>query len=106
VTYYVPAFPSSIRAVRRIGTAFTKQQPQIGELIGEKLLGARFTREDAIAMCGYILVSIEADRPDKMRSLDYSIKVEKAEIIGIPCVDDGKGWRDAFIGVPLAADGD
>jgi hypothetical protein len=97
--FYVPAFHLDMSRMRALSLKYTEEQPELGELLGEKLTHAVYTKTDAERFARYVFVSIEAEKSDTLKHLDYELTVENAWILGVPFVEDKGVFKDAIFGM-------
>lgn len=98
-TFAVPAFHTPLRAAARLTRRYTEQLPQLGERLGERLLGGRYGVEDAQKLAHYALIASEVEKPDLLKQLRYEIEFGTARLLGVPFVAGEKGLADAVFGI-------
>lgn len=103
ITFYIPAFYCSIDALKHLATQFTMSNPVASpQKYNTKLVGFAYGKEDAKKLAEFILISLEAEKNDVMKSFSYKINFESMEILGIPFykMPNGK-LKDAILGIEL-----
>jgi hypothetical protein len=65
-----------------------------------KLVGFAYGKEDAKKFSEFILISIEAEKKDTMKTFEYRIDYNAFEILGIPFYKAPSGkFKDALLGI-------
>jgi hypothetical protein len=96
-TFAVPAFQAPLAAITLLTRRYTEAQPQLGERLGERLLGGCYGVEDARKLAHYALIVSEVDKPDTLRDLRYEIDFGPPRLLGVPFVRAGEAvLEDAF----------
>ncbi len=93
VNFYVPAFDAPLETVKEIAMHFTVSQPKYEKTDGRgrALAGCAHSEEFARGFADFVLLSLEAEKPDTMRSIDYSLDFTGSSILAVPFVTlDGK----------------
>ncbi len=103
ITFYIPAFYCSIEAMKNLATQFTMRNPVASpQKYNTKLVGFAYGKEDAKKLAEFILISLEAEKSDTMKSFNYDMKFESMEILGIPFYKQGNGrLKDAVLGIEI-----
>jgi hypothetical protein len=104
VLFYVPAFWMPIESVKQIGVTFTtKNAVPSPEKYNVKLTGFNFTKEDAKKIAEFIFLSIEAEKSDMVRNINYDLKVKGYKVLGVPFYKQPNGrLKDAITGIEIA----
>lgn len=103
IIFYIPAFYCPIETMKNLATQFTIKHPVASpQKYNTKLTGFAYGKEDAKKLAEFILISLEAEKSDTMKSFKYDMKFESMEILGIPFykLPDGR-FRDAVLGIEL-----
>ena len=95
-TFVVPAFHCPLDALTALTRAYTSSPIELGERLGERLLGGRFGVGDARKLAHYALIASEVGKPDTLRQLRYDISFGEARLLGVPFVRDGERLVDAL----------
>jgi hypothetical protein len=85
-TFAVPAFHAPLLAVATLVRRYTEKLPELGEKLGERLLGGCYGVRDAKKLAHYALISSEVEKPDTLKQLRYEIKFGKPRLLGVPFV--------------------
>ncbi|MDQ3022402.1 MAG: hypothetical protein M3R36_17825 [Bacteroidota bacterium] len=103
ITFYIPAFYCSIDALKNLSSQFTIKNPVASpQKYSTKLIGFAYGKEDAKKLAEFILISLEAEKSDTMKSFSYKINFESMEILGIPFYKLPNGrLKDAVLGIEL-----
>ena len=80
---------------------YTQALPNLGEKLGERLIGGSYGVEDARKLAHYALVASEIDKPDTLTALRYDIEFARESLLGVPFVRRGSRVEDAVFGVTL-----
>ncbi len=103
VMFYVPAFWMNIDSVKNIGVNFTMKNPVASpQKYNVKMSGFNFSKEDARKIAEFIFLSIEAEKSDTIRNIQYDIQVKNMRILGMPFYQQPNGkLRDAVLGIEI-----
>jgi len=101
--FYVPAFWLTIDSVKSIGGTFTMKNPVASpQKYNVKMSGFNFSKEDARKIAEFIFLSIEAERSDTIRDIQYEMNVKSTQVLGIPFYKLSNGrWKDAVLGIEV-----
>jgi len=101
--FYVPAFWMTIDSVKNIGGAFTTKNPVSSpQKYNVKMTGFNFSKEDAYKIAQFIFLSIEAEKSDTIRDIQYELVVNKTRVLGIPFYElPNHRWKDAVLGIEV-----
>ncbi|MBK8551699.1 MAG: hypothetical protein IPL53_11800 [Ignavibacteria bacterium] len=103
IIFYIPAFYCPIETMKNLATQFTIKHPVASpQKYNTKLTGFAYGKEDAKKLAEFILISLEAEKSDTMKSFNYDMKFESMEILGIPFykLPDGR-FKDAVLGIEM-----
>ncbi len=98
-TFAVPAFHAPLPAVTTLVRRYTEKLPELGEKLGERLLGGRYGVGDAKKLAHYALIASEVERPDTLKQLRYEIEFGKPRLLGVPFVHRDAKLVDAIFGI-------
>ena len=98
-TFAVPAFHAPLPAVAALVRRYTEKLPQLGEKMGERLLGGRYGVRDAKKLAHYALIASEVEKPDTLKQLRYEIEFGKPRLLGVPFVHRDAKMVDAVFGI-------
>ncbi len=103
VLFYVPAFWMTIESVKNLGGTFTTKNPVASpQKYNVKMTGFNFNKEDAKKIAEFIFLSIEAEKSDTMRNIDYDMDVKSIRVLGIPFYKQANGkLKDAVLGIEV-----
>ncbi len=103
VLFYVPAFWMTIDSVKNIGGTFTLKNPVASpQKYNVKMTGFNFSKDDAKKIAEFIFLSIEAEKSDTLKSIQYKLDVKSTEVLGIPFYKQPNGkLRDAVLGIEI-----
>ncbi len=97
--FVVPAFATPLERATTLADRYTAAFPQLGERLGEKLLGGIYSLEDAHKLAHFTFIAGEVEKPGILRDLDYKIQFEEPSLLGVPFTRDGKSWKDLIFGL-------
>jgi hypothetical protein len=98
-TFAVPAFHAPLAAVATLTRRYTEKLPELGERLGERLVGGRYGVLDAKKLAHYALIASEVEKPDLLKQLRYTIEFGRPRLLGVGFVRrDGK-VVDAIFGI-------
>lgn len=103
VLFYVPAFWMTIDSVKNIGGTYTQRNPVASpQKYNVKMTGVNFSKDDARKLAEFIFLSIEAEKSDTLRNIQYEMDVKSAEMLGIPFYKlPNGGFKDAVLGIEV-----
>jgi hypothetical protein len=103
ITFYVPAFWLTIESVKNIGSQFTLRNPVPNpEKFNVKITGFTFNKDDAKKIAEFIFLSVEAEKNDTIRNINYDLKINSYRVLGIPFYKQPNGkLRDAVLGIEV-----
>jgi hypothetical protein len=83
--FYVPAYICPLAQLQSLGADLTRRQPALQErpAIGP-LQGCTFLPEDARRAAEFVVLTIEAARPDKLRSVQFTLQLAPPELWVLP----------------------
>lgn len=104
VLFYVPAFWMNIDSVKNIGSALTTKNPVTApEKYKVQMCGFHFTKEDAKKIAEFIFLSIEAEKSDTIKNINYTLDVKSIGVLGIPFYKQQNGkLKDALLGIEVS----
>ncbi len=103
VLFYVPAFWMTIESAKTIGGQFTTKNPVASpQKYNVKMTGFNFSKEDAKKITEFIFLSVEAEKSDTVRNIDYNIDTKTISVLGVPFYKQPNGrLRDAVLGIEI-----
>ena len=75
--------------------------PELGEKIGERLVGGCYGVRDAEKLAHFAVIASEVEKPDVLKQLDYEIRFGTARLLGVPFQLEDETWRDAIYGIKV-----
>lgn len=103
IKFYIPAFYCPLESMKNLATQFTMKNPVASpQKYNTSLVGFAYGKEDAKKLSEFILISLEAEKNDVMKSFKYKMEYDSMEILGIPFykMPDGK-MKDAILGINI-----
>jgi hypothetical protein len=81
VRLFVPAYACSLEELERVGADLTQQQPrwEAGSPAGP-LRGCTLLPEEARAAAEFVVLTIEADQKDKLKTVEFVLEVGEPEL--------------------------
>lgn len=103
IKFYVPAFFCELEKMKNLALAFTTSNPVASpQKFNTPLVGFNYGKEDAKKLSEFLLITIEAEKSDTIKTFNYDIKFEKLEILGIPFYRlPNNKLKDALMGVEI-----
>jgi hypothetical protein len=103
ILFYVPAFWMTIESAKIIGGQFTTKNPVASpQKYNVKMTGFNFSKDDAKKITEFIFLSIEAEKSDTIRNIDYNINTKTIQVLGIPFYKQPNGrLKDAVLGIEI-----
>ena len=103
IKFYVPAFTCDLEKMKNIALAFTSSNPAPSpQKFNTKLIGFNYGKEDAKKLSEFLLITIEAEKSDTMKTFEYDIQYEKLEILGVPFYRlPNNRLKDALMGIEI-----
>ena len=98
-TFAVPSFHAPLPAVAALVRSYTEKLPELGERLGERLVGGRYGVGDAKKLAHYALIASEVEKPDTLKQLRYEIRFGEPRLLGVPFVRRGDKMVDAVFGI-------
>jgi hypothetical protein len=87
--FYVPAFPASLEKIETLGADLTRKQVLLNAgPAASALTQCTLFPADARHAVEFIVLTIEADRKDKLRSVDFTLDLAEPELWLLPFVDE------------------
>ena len=89
IHFYVPAYTCPLAQLQSLGADLTHRQPalQPGPVAGQ-LPGVTFLPDDARRVAEFVVLTIEAARPDKLRSIQFDLQLAPPELWLLPFAGD------------------
>jgi len=99
--FVLPAFPVPIAEAVELALRYTREFPQLDQLLGERLTGGVFAPADAEKLAHYVLILSEVRKSDTLKDLDYRLTSGAARLLGVPWVTAGGRRVDAVFGLAM-----
>ena len=99
--FLVPAFHAGLGSTLELTRRYTQALPELGERLGERLLGGRYGTTDARKLAHFAVIASEVEKRDTLQQLRYDIRFGEPRLVGVPFVLDGERWRDSLFRVPV-----
>ena len=100
IAFYIPAFDAPLEVLKQLSVEFTKEQPsyEIAEEARRSIKGCVHSEEFARGFADFVFLTMEAERPDTMKSIRYSIKFLEATVLAVPFVSVDGSKKDLLMG--------
>lgn len=82
--FYIPAYACSLDELLEAGARFLRQPPPLEPGPAVKFLPAILSPEDLQALAEFIVVAIEAERPDRLKKVDVSVELFRPALWILP----------------------
>jgi len=101
ITFYIPAFYCPLEVTKNLAQSFTEKNPVASpQKFNTRLVGFAYGKDDARKISEFILISIEAEKKDTIKTFNYRIDFNAYEILGIPFYKEPSGkFKDAILGI-------
>jgi hypothetical protein len=96
VFIFVPAPDFDPPTFKRLATDFTANWPKYSTRLdfgGVPRLPANLPKEEAVKLAHFVIITIEAEKPGVLQTLDYTLDVKDARIIFLPFNSTADGLR-------------
>jgi len=96
---YVPAWATDVYEFKRWAMNFTEGQPAYSlrtDFNNVERGPTSVTKEEAMQLADFVIVTMEAERPGTLQYLDYSLQVHDARLIYLPFVRGPSGLSPGF----------
>jgi predicted RNA-binding Zn-ribbon protein involved in translation (DUF1610 family) len=100
-TFAIPAFHAHLSAVTELVRRYTEAVPDLGERLGERLVGGCYGVDDAQKLAHYALVASEVGKPDTLQKFRYEIDFGPSRLLGVPFLEESGTLRDALFNIAL-----
>ena len=99
VRFYVPAFAAAIKQMQDLGADLTRRQPPVKAGPAEgTLTGCTLLLDDARQAVEFIVLTIEAAQSDKLKAVDFALKLEAPELWVLPFAGEAQANSLALAG--------
>ncbi len=80
---------------------YTEAFPELGERLGEHLVGGRYSEEDAHKLAHFALIASEVSKPDTLKNLRYDIEFGSSRLLGVPFIRQDDRLVDAIFHISI-----
>ena len=84
VRFIVPAFATSVERAVEWGRNFLLQPPDLGRGEAVPLKGVTVLPEEVDSLARFVVLTVEAERKDKLEAIDFSLDLEPPELWVLP----------------------
>lgn len=82
--FFIPAFELPLQQMLELGSALLRQPPELTPGSPARFIGVRVPPGDVTPLAEFILLSIEAERKDALRSLDFQLTLSQPSLWILP----------------------
>jgi len=82
--FFVPAFQAPLESLLEIAKGMLLNPPQLSSGPGTPFEAITLYRDDLLAAADFIVIAIEAERKDKIKSIDFELKLSKPVLWILP----------------------
>jgi hypothetical protein len=99
VRFYIPAFSAALKQMQDLGADLTRRQPLLkaGPAQGA-LSGCTLLVDDARHAVEFVVLTIEAAQSDKLKAVDFALKLEAPELWLLPFAGEAQAASLALAG--------
>jgi len=93
---YMPGWELPVPAARELGSMLVQTQPAwqpLAEPPGVALQELTVTKEDALKLLEFVAITIEAERQDWLRDIQFTIETSRATVWFVPARENGRSWQ-------------
>ncbi|CAN5547861.1 hypothetical protein BH10BAC5_BH10BAC5_08980 [soil metagenome] len=103
IKFYIPGFYLPVNKMKQIALAFTAANPVASpQKYNSPLVGFTYSKNDAKKFCEFVLISMEAEKSDTMKTFKYNIDYNEISILGMPFYKHSNGsLKDAVLGMDV-----
>jgi hypothetical protein len=98
--FYVPAFETSMENIKKLGLEFTRQQPDFDLIKKDRITGCVYSSQDAEKIADFIFLSSEAEKPDMMKHISYTLNLTSPHVVAFPFYK-ADGLTDGILGIRI-----
>ena len=84
VRFFVPAYTCPLAQLQSLGADLTRRQPALTAGPAGALKGCTFAPDDARKAVEFVVLTIEAARPDKLRTVQFTLNLGAPELWLLP----------------------
>lgn len=96
---YVPAVELDVDSFKRLAVDMTVASPRYLTKLdfgGVERMPAAISKEEAVEMADFVVVTMEAEEPGVLQYLDYSLAVKDAKVVYLPFIRTPSGLVPAY----------
>jgi len=96
---YVPAWETDVNEFKHWSMGLTENQPMYSlrpDFNNVERAPTSVSKEEAMQMADFVIVTMEADRPGVLQYLDYRLQVHDARLVYVPFVRGPSGLAPGF----------
>ncbi len=96
---YIPAADFDPSAFKNLAIGYTVSSPKYGSRLdfgGARRMPAVMSREEAVELADFVVVTMEAEKPGVLQRLDYSLTVNSSKVVYLPFIMGQSGLKSAL----------
>ena len=82
--FFVPAFQAPLESLLEVAKAMLLNPPRLSSGSAAPFEAVTLYRDDVLAAAEFIVIAIEAERKDKIKSIDFELKLSKPALWILP----------------------
>jgi hypothetical protein len=82
--FYVPAFQTPLESLLKVAKTMLLKPPRLSSASATPFEAVTLYRDDVLAVAEFIVLAIEAERKDKIKSIDFELKLSKPVLWILP----------------------
>jgi hypothetical protein len=84
VRFVLPAYTTSVERAVALGVGFLQRPPALSEGGAQPLQGASVPPEQIAPLARFVVLSIEAERDDKLEAIEFTVELDTPELWCLP----------------------
>jgi hypothetical protein len=84
VRFVLPAYTTGVERAVALGVDLLKRPPALEEGEAQELQGATLLPDQIVPLTRFIVLSIEAERDDKLEAIDFSVELDAPQLWVLP----------------------
>jgi hypothetical protein len=84
VRFVLPAYPTTVEEAVAIGVGMLQRPPSLDEGEAQPLQGATVLPDQIVPLARFVVLSIEAERDDKLEAIEFTVELDAPELWCLP----------------------
>ncbi len=96
---YIPAVELDVNTFKKLAVSMTLASPRYPTRLdfgGVERMPAAVSKDEAVELADFVVVTMEAEEPGVLQNLDYSLTVKDAKVVYMPFVRTSAGLHPAY----------